>query len=74
MGEVTTLPLEASAVPAPDVAARDRAIVKRLLGAGPCAVATLGGGHDLAVEMKWQAPEAEYLRVELSGYADAGRN
>ena len=42
--------------------------VKRLLAAGPCAVATLGGGHDLAAEVKRQAPEAEYLRVELSRY------
>jgi hypothetical protein len=71
LGEVETLPLEASTVPSQDISSRDRAIVKRLLGAAPCAVATLGGAHDLAAELKRQAPGAEYLRVEVKRYVQA---
>jgi len=67
-GEVSTLPLEASAVPSKDIAARDRAIVKRLLTAGTHTVAVLGGGHDLADELKRRAPGGEYLRVEVTRY------
>jgi hypothetical protein len=74
MGVVRTLPLEPFAVPLKDTAGRDRIIVKRLLGVGPCTVATLGGGDDLSDELERQATGAEYLRVELLKYVDANRN
>ena len=66
LGEGRALPLESRQ--GREVAHRDRAIVKRLLAAGPLAVVVLGGGHDLASEVLRQGRNVEYLRVEVTRY------
>jgi hypothetical protein len=47
---------------------RQGAIVKGLLGRGPCVLIVLGGAHDLSASVRAQASEAEYLRVTTKGY------
>ena len=66
LGEGRAIPLEAKE--GGEVADRDRAIVKRLLAAGPLAVVVLGGGHDLAGEAARQGRRVQYLRVETTRY------
>jgi hypothetical protein len=66
LGEGRALPLETRQ--GGELAQRDRAIVKRLLAAGPLAVVVLGGGHELAGEVARQGRNAEYLRVEVTQY------
>jgi hypothetical protein len=65
-GDGRALPLEEKE--GGEVEERDRAIVKRLLAAGPCALVILGGGHNLTAEVERKGRGAEYLRVEVSRY------
>lgn len=47
--------------------AREAAIVRRLLSAGPLAVVVLGAGHDLSQQCE-TAGDVEYLRVTVQGF------
>lgn len=47
--------------------AREAAIVRRLLSAGPLAVVVLGAGHDLSRQCG-TAGDVEYLRVTVQGF------
>ncbi|HJT35113.1 MAG TPA: hypothetical protein VJ783_24005 [Pirellulales bacterium] len=48
--------------------AREAAIVRRLLRAGPLAIVVLGGAHDLSDEIR-AAGDAEYLRVTVECFS-----
>lgn len=49
--------------------ARETAIVSRMIGSGPLAVIVLGGGHDLADEVRQLGGgTCEYLKVWVEGY------
>jgi hypothetical protein len=53
----------------PQVAARQAAMVRRALRAGPVVVLVLGGAHDLSAEGRRQTGgRGEYLRVTAEGY------
>lgn len=77
-GDVDVLPLDDEALmdaadptkngwqfDGPENAAREAAMVRKLLAGGPVVVAVLGSGHDLADEIKAANPQAEYRRIDV---------
>jgi hypothetical protein len=53
----------------PANAAREAAIVRRLIESGPLSVIVLGGDHDLSTHVR-AIPGCEYLRVIVEGYPE----